>query len=114
MSGAKKTDALLRELLSPIVPDISHGTYSGNAEVYLTYTYTRLGDAFGNNRAHAERQLIMLHLWSPDGYDETELVERIGAAIADCDEFTYPDSYDTSDITGKRYTFEFQRLGGAL
>jgi hypothetical protein len=106
------TDQLLRKLLSPIVPTIRHGVYSGNEEIYITYTYSRLGAAFGDNTAQAERQLIMLHLWCPDTFDETGLVEQIKSAIAGCEEFTYPDVADTSDITGKRYTFEFERLGG--
>ena len=103
----------IRAAVSPIVPEVQAGVYTGSAEEFCAFVVTEVPMGFGNDRHHATRGLVQLNWHLPYEADPTEKKRQLRRAIIDAG-FTAPTVEDTTvDTMERRLTFEFEGLDGA-
>lgn len=104
-------EARIKAAVAPVVPEVYANGYKGDAPIYCTFTTTEIPDGFGNNRAHAVRYLVQLHLFLPYRTDPYEKKVGLRRAIIAAG-FTTPTITNASDNEDQHYVFEFEGVDG--
>lgn len=106
---------MIESAVSPVVPEIARGEYTGEGDVFCVWDAVETPDAFADNRAAATKFQIQLHLCIPfeDEEDPQTWIDRVRSAIQHEDLFSTPtvEPVETSDDDGYRlYVFEFEGI----
>lgn len=108
----KQLDKRIAEAVTPFVPELAPGRYTGNADEYCTWNAEELPEAFGDGRAKRVRYLVQVHWFLPlkrRPYDKKTALRR---ALMNTPGFTAPTIVPDVDGDGQHYIFEFEALGG--
>ncbi len=105
-SGGKVTiDQRIRDALLVFGDPVENGVYQGKAKSYFTFSYTSLGDGYGDDMPSHERYLIQIHYFAPLGVNVTRRVKEVKRALASAD-FTWPEVENADDEDGRHRVFE--------
>lgn len=105
--------SMIEEAVSPVVPEIARGEYTGEGDVYCLWDATELPDGFGDNRPGFLRYLVQLHLIIPFEAEPQGWIDRVKKAIRSEDLFWAPTvtPVESDEQEGYRqYAFEFEAV----
>ena len=106
--------SMIEAAVSPVVPEIARGEYTGEGEVFCVWDAVESPEVFGDNRAAARKFQVQLHLCIPFDEDDPQTwIDRVKRAIQSEDLFSAPvvEPDETSEQDGFRaYVFEFEGI----
>ena len=91
--------------LRPIGWPVESGVYTGDADKYIVFSYTSLGDDYSDDEAQHERVLLQIHIFAPLAFNVTKTVKDVKNAI-NAVGFTWPSREDLSDEDGRHVVLE--------
>lgn len=107
----KSIEAQIAAALKPLGLPVESGTYRGKEKMYLTFSASSFGAAYGDDAPEAERHLVMVHLIAPYGGSLTKLKADIKKALFRAG-FTWPSAEDASDEESRHIVFECETVEG--
>lgn len=109
----KPLDERIRGAVTPIVPELAPGVYTGNKAEYCTWNATEMPAVLGDGLAHRVRYLVQVHWFLPLNSRPYAKKQALRRALMGTAGFTAPSITDATDREGQHYVFEFESLGGA-
>ena len=106
--------SMIESVVSPVVPEIARGEYTGEGDVFCVWDAVEYPDSFANNHATATKFQVQLHLCIPFDDDNPQTwIDQVKRAIQSEDLFSSPivEPVESSDEDGYRlYVFEFEGI----
>lgn len=102
-------DEIIVATLTPVIPDIASGTYTGGAAEYITFDYYTRPTTFGDDKPEFELYRIQIHLVAPVGTNILAKRRQIKNLLFAAD-FTYPDEIPGSDGAEQHYVYECEYI----
>lgn len=105
--------SMIEGAVSPVIPEIARGEYTGEGDVYCVWDATKSPDAFGNNFAQVSRYMVQLHLVTPYEVDPQPWIDKVERALRSEDLFSAPiiTPVEASEQEGYRqFAFEFDAI----
>lgn len=102
----------LKAALEPLGESMEPGTYTGDAETYLTYNYGLVPVQSADDRVLFYRALAQVHVVGPIGKPITPLVKRVMGALIK-NEFTTPEVENAGDQERQHMVVESECLVAA-
>lgn len=100
--------------LAPVWNSVKENEYAEQnleSETYFVFNYSTFGTGYADDDPTGEVFLIRVHLFSPLAGNLTSLKRKTKAALHNAG-FTWPETVDASDETGRHIVFECQYVDG--
>lgn len=105
-------NARLKAALEPLNVPMEPGTYTGEAERYITYNYDLVTAQMGDDGPIFYRALVQVHIVAPLGRTVTPLVKRVMGVLLQ-NEFTAPEMENAGDQERQHQVLECECLVAA-
>lgn len=105
-------DDLIKAAVTPVVPICVPHRYGGAEDTFTTFVYTEIPTDYGDNRPHAVRYLVTIHLYLPLSVEPNAIKRALRRAIAAEEAFTVPTIEDATDDKEQHYALEFEAVDG--
>lgn len=107
----KSVDEKLRNALLSFGDPVENAVYLGKEKRYYVFNYSTLGADFGDDSPGHERYLVQVHLFAPLWENVTKRVRDTKRVLYKAG-FTWPDTENVSDETGRHIVFECETAEG--